>query len=89
MHYLQQLTTFAFTDWIKSHQSIPCPFHHSLTFTLRINALVLQGKTLILLSCSSMNSKDIGGANYRLGLQNSTLGLQVQPQKNTKCRPCS
>ena len=29
------------------------------------------------------------GAKSSLGLQNLTLGVQVQPQNNTKCRPCS
>ena len=28
------------------------------------------------------------GAKSSLGLQNLTLGAQVQPQNNTKCRPC-
>ena len=27
------------------------------------------------------------GAKSSLGLQNLTLGVQVQPQNNTKCRP--
>ena len=32
---------------------------------------------------------DIGNAKQALGLQNKTLGLQLQPRKNAKCRPCN
>ena len=32
-------------------------------------------------------AKFVGGASLGLGLQNLTLGVQLQPQKYTKCRP--
>ena len=36
---------------------------------------------------ASMNIQRYWGANWGLGLQNLTLGVQLQPQNNAKCRP--